>query len=95
MHQKKMKEAYSTLEQAVRYSEGNWMLWANLIKVALVVKKFYKYFEAIERIAKLGKQEVLTEEILKKIVVIMAFKNENEERKRIVFNYRNRITRLH
>lgn len=55
-----MKEAYSTLEQAVKYSEGNWKLWSNLIAVSLVVRKFYKYFEAIEKVAKLGHQEVLT-----------------------------------
>lgn len=51
-----MKEAFSTLEQAVKFSEGNWKLWANLLTVSLAVKKFFKYFDAIERIVKLGHQ---------------------------------------
>ena len=42
-----MKEAYSTLEQAVKYSERNWKMWANLMGVSLSVKQFYKYFECI------------------------------------------------
>jgi len=56
MYLKKTKEAYSTLEQAVRYSESNWKLWANLLSVALSLKKFYKYFECIDRLVKLGHQ---------------------------------------
>jgi hypothetical protein len=60
MYQKKMKEAYSTLEQAVRYAEGNWKLWANLLSVSLSLKKFYKFFDCIEHLVKLGQQEILT-----------------------------------
>jgi Tfp pilus assembly protein PilF len=47
MYEKKPKEAYSTLSQAVKYSEGNWKLWANLLTVSLSLKKFYKFFESI------------------------------------------------
>ena len=47
MHTKRLREACTTLEQAVKYSESNWKLWANLITVSLSVKKFYKYFESI------------------------------------------------
>lgn len=71
------------------------MLWANLITVSLLLKKFYKYFEAIERVVKLAHQEVVTEEVLRKVVQVMRFKNEGEDRRRVVFNYRNRIDRLY
>lgn len=56
MYNKKMKEAYATLIQAVKYSESNWKLWANLLSVSLSIKQFYKYFESIERIVVLGHQ---------------------------------------
>jgi Flp pilus assembly protein TadD len=41
---KKMKEAYSTLEQAVKHAEGNWKIWSNLLSVSLSLKQFYKFF---------------------------------------------------
>lgn len=47
MYLKKTKEAYATLTQAVKYSEGNWKLWANLLSVSLSIKQFYKFFESI------------------------------------------------
>jgi hypothetical protein len=94
MYQKKYREAYSTLEQAVRYSEGNWKLWANLLAVSISIKKFYKYFECIDSLVKLGHQEVLTNENLNKVVLIMRLKNECDERRRIIYNFRNRIDRL-
>lgn len=45
LQDKKYKEAYATLEQAVKHSESNWKLWANLLSVSLTLKQFYKYFE--------------------------------------------------
>lgn len=78
----------------MKYSEGNWKLWSNLLTVSLVVHKFYRYFESIERIAKLGHQELLTEEVFRKVVQVMQFKNESDERRRIIYNFRNRINRL-
>lgn len=56
MFNKKPNEAYSTLIQAVKYSERNWKLWANLLSISLTIKKFYKYFESIEKVVKLGHQ---------------------------------------
>lgn len=75
MYQKKTKEAYSTLTQAVKYSEGNWKLWANLLSVSLSLKQFYKYFECLERIVKLGQHEIITEDILGRVVQIMRYNN--------------------
>ncbi len=94
MFSKKMKEAYSTLRQAVKYSEGNWKLWANLLSVSLSLKQFYRYFESIEKVVQLGHQEMLTEEIFAKVVQIMKYQNETAERKRILFNHKNRIDKL-
>jgi hypothetical protein len=37
---------------------------------------------------------VLTEEVFRKVVQVMKFKDESDERKRIIFNFRNRINRL-
>ena len=61
MYSKKMNEAFSTLTQAVKHSEGNWKLWANLLSVSLSTKRFYKYLECIERLVKLGHSELLSE----------------------------------
>ena len=94
MYMNKIKEAYSTLEQAVKYSERSWKLWANLLSVSLSLKKFYKYCEAFERIVKLGHQEILDETKYMKIVQIMSYKTESNERKRIIFALKNRIDRL-
>jgi len=44
IYQNRLKEAYSTLEQALKHSERNWKLWSNMITVSLKLKKFYKYF---------------------------------------------------
>ena len=51
-----MNEAYSTLEQGVKYSERNWKMWSNLMSVALSIKKFYKYFQCIEKIVDLDQK---------------------------------------
>jgi hypothetical protein len=94
MFNKKWNEAYSTLVQAVKYSEGNWKLWANLLSVSLTIKKFYKYLECIEKLVKLGHAELLTESVMSKITQMMKYQNENLERKRAIFSFKNRIDRL-
>ena len=77
MNLKKMKEAFSTLSQAVKYSERNWKIWSNLMSVSLSVKQFSKYFECIERIVKLGNSELITAENLQKIIKIFQYKQES------------------
>lgn len=42
----------------------------------------------------LGHQEILNEEIFQKVVKVMRYQNETAQRKRILFNYKNRIDRL-
>ena len=62
--------------------------------MSLSTKNFYKYLECMERLVKLGHQEVLTEETFAKVVQIMKYNNETAERKRVLFAYKNRIDRL-
>ncbi len=94
MYQKKSKEAYATLTQAVKYSERNWKLWANLLSVSLSLKQFFKYFECLEKLVKLEQHEIITEENLTRVVQIMRYNNQKHDRKRILFNFKNRIDRL-
>lgn len=51
----KREEAFSTLEQAVKHNESSWKMWSNLMQVSFMTKKFYKFFECIQRIITLGK----------------------------------------
>jgi hypothetical protein len=57
---KKMNEAFMTLEQAVKYCEYEWRIWSNLMGVSIKIKKFYKYFECIERLVMLGQVKIMT-----------------------------------
>lgn len=95
---KKMREAYSTLEQAVKHAEGNWKIWSNLLSVSLSLKQFYKFFECIERLVRLEHSELLTKQTMSKIQQVMKFKLyealDGKIRKRIAFNFKNRIDRL-
>jgi tetratricopeptide (TPR) repeat protein len=43
-------EAYATLEQAVKHCDRSWRMWSNLMLIALQNKKFYKFFECIEKV---------------------------------------------
>ncbi|EGR31287.1 tetratricopeptide repeat protein [Ichthyophthirius multifiliis] len=74
MKQGKKLEAYSTLDQAVKYCERNWRIWQNLLYISLSNKKFYKYFECIERITGLGHKDVVDFEALSQ-----AYKNVQKE----------------
>jgi hypothetical protein len=44
MYQKRFKEAFSALEQALKHAERNWKLWANMMAVSFTLKKGYKFF---------------------------------------------------
>ena len=93
-----MKQAYSTLEQAVRHAEGNWKLWSNFLSVSLSLKQFFKFFDCIQKLVQLNHAEVLTQAILNKISQVMQFKLyqgvDGKCRKRIVYNYKRRIDGL-
>ena len=51
---KKFKEAMGALEQGVKHSESDWKLWSNLMAISLKNKKFYKFYQCIERLISLN-----------------------------------------
>ncbi|KRX07902.1 hypothetical protein PPERSA_10290 [Pseudocohnilembus persalinus] len=53
--QGKKQQAFTTLEQAVKHNEKSWRMWHNLLQISLQNKKFYKYFECIQRLVQLDK----------------------------------------
>lgn len=93
-----MKQAYSTLEQAVKHAEGNWKLWSNFLSVSLSLKQFFKFFDCIQKIVQLNHAEVLTQQTLSRIAQIMQFKLyeavDGKCRKRIAYNFKRRIDGL-
>jgi hypothetical protein len=69
-----------TLEQAAKLCESEWRIWSNLMGVSIKIKKFYKYFECIQRLVALGQLELITYEVMAKVVQVykyeLAFFNE-------------------
>ena len=65
-----------------------------MLTVSLKLKKFYKYFECIEKIVGLEKSEIITPEVLQKIIKIFQYQQEVSERRRFVSAMKNRIDRL-
>jgi len=86
------------LEQAVKFSEGNWKLWSNFLSVSLSLKQFFKFFDCVQKIVQLNHAEVLTPQILAKISQVMEFKLfeavDGKCRKRIAYNFKRRIDSL-
>lgn len=51
--QGKKNEAFGALQQAVKHNEKSWRIWQNLMVIALEIKKFKVFLEAVERLLKL------------------------------------------
>ena len=56
----KVKEAYSTLEHGLRYSERNWRMWQNLMRVSLQCQKFGRFLDSIQKLMELEHSEVIS-----------------------------------
>lgn len=95
IHQGRYKEAFSTLEQALKYSERSWKMWSNMISVSLKLKKFYKFFESLERLIDLEKSELVTAELLSQVTKIFKYQQGVAERKRIIQAMKNRLDRVY
>lgn len=95
IYQNRFKEAYSTLEQALKYSERNWKLWANMLTVSLKIKKFYKYFECILKLIENEKSEIITPEVLSKLITIFRYQQQTAERHRITETMKRRLDYLY
>lgn len=94
LHDDKIKEAYATLEQAVKYSTRSWKIWSNLLSVSLRVKQFYKYFDSIEKLVMLDHSELISDEAFSKIVTIFRYKVQNRTRMMPTYLYYRRINNL-
>lgn len=70
-------------------------MWANLLSVSLKLKKFYKYFECIEKLVNLEKSDLLTHEMLSKVTKIFQYQQESSDRRRSINTMKNRIDRLY
>ena len=64
--------------------------------VSIKLKKFYKYFDCIERVVVLGQVDLITYEVMARVVQVFQYKLAffADEKKRNISAHRNRIQRL-
>lgn len=66
-----------------------------MLSVSLKLKKFYKYFECVEKLAELEKYEIINPEILSKLITIFQYQQDNSDRRRLIQAMKNRLDRLY